>query len=571
MTALIDRIGKTYDEVPYTSAAFAGSAPEHLRAVAHLFGLEAPVPGRARVLELGCAAGGNLIPFAVRHSEADVVGIDLSPVQIDAGRRIVEAMGLSNVRLIQGSLADLDPALGKFDYIVCHGVYSWVPDDVRAAILRVCNEFLAPDGIAYVSYNTYPGWKAKEIVRDAMLLRGGDRASAQEQLAYARGMIEFLHEQAAQGSVLSTVMKEHIDMIRGGEDFYLSHEYLELCNAPCYFRDFVAGARAHGLEYLGDATIASMFASNHGATAAPALLAECGGDQVVLEQLMDFLQNRTFRQTLLVHADRAARIRYQLDPERIVRLHVAGRYVRDEADANGADRWTYIGGATVTTSSPVTRAVIERLNAAWPATVPVAELLADFTMEDAARALDLVTNLLIGNAVRFRSEPVVAGALSGRPFARAQLRALAAAGAQPMALFNEWHQSVQPGPLERFVLPLLDGNVDVEAMVGAVLQAVAQDGLAVMRDGQPLEDADEVAASVRRQVDAALESLKLSAMLATPPVQAAEVAKPAAKAATKPAAKSVHKEAAKPAKPAAKAKPPKAEASAEKPAKPRGK
>jgi len=559
MTTLIDRIGKTYDEVPYTSAAFHVSAPEHLRAVAHLFGLQAPALDGARVLELGCAAGGNLVPFAVRHPGAEVVGIDLSPLQIDAGRRAVEAMGLRNVRLIQGSLAELDADLGQFDYILCHGVYSWVPDDVRAAILRVCNERLTPDGIAYVSYNTYPGWKAKEIVRDAMLLRGGDRANAQEQLAYARGMVEFLHEQAAPGSVLSTVMNEHIGLIRDGEDFYLSHEYLELCNAPCYFRDFVTAARAEGLEYLGDATVASMFARNYGATAEAALIAECGGDQVTLEQLMDFLHNRTFRQSLLVRADRGAHIRYQLDPARIAPLHVAGRYAHTDTEADGAERWACMSGAHVTTRSPATRAVLERLTDAWPATVPVADLLDAFSMDDAANVLDLVTNLLIGNALRFRSDALAPGGLAERPLARAELRALVSLGEHPMALFNEWHQSAVSTPLERFLLPLLDGRHDVPALVAAALQAVGEGALTVTRDGQPLVGDEELAASLRAQVDVALRSLEINAMLVAASEASAHASASASESVAKKAAKT------KPAK-ASKTETPKTEASA-KPAK----
>lgn len=514
MPTLIDRIGKTYDEVPYVSSAYHASAPEHLHAVTHLFGLDAPPPAHARVLELGCAAGGNLIPFAVRHPDAHCVGVDLSPVQIEAGRQAVETMGLRNVRLVQGSLSELGAELGTFDYIVCHGVYSWVPDEVRAAILRVCAQRLSPGGVAYVSYNTYPGWKAKEIVRDAMLLRGAERATAAERLAYARGMIEFLHEQATQGSVLSSIMNEHIDMIRSGKDYYLSHEYMELCNAPCYFRDFVAASRQHGLEYLGDATVATMFASNHGAAPATALLNECGGDQVLLEQLMDFLGNRTFRQTLLVHGSRSAGIRYQLDEARLRSLHVAGWYAPKEAGEGASEEWTHPRGGTVRTASPLSRGVIERLNAAWPATVPVAALVDGLAAADATQVLGLVSNLVIGNAVLFQCEPVAPAALSDRPVVRPEVRALAGNPGTTVALFNEWHESMHPGPLEGFLLSRLDGSADRAALVSAVVRAVGEDMLTVTRDGKPLQDADELAAAIPPLVDGALRWLALSSMLA---------------------------------------------------------
>jgi SAM-dependent methyltransferase len=189
---------------------FPQSAPGHLAAIAHLFGLEVPDVSTARVLEIGCSAGGNLIPFAAWHPEARAVGIDLSQVQIDQGRRRVAALGLRNVELFQADIAQIDPAaLGTFDLVVCHGVYSRVPEHVQQAILSAFRAALAPDGIGYHSYNVYPCWKAREIVRDAMLLRGGAMTSPQEKVSYARGMIDFLEEVAPADSVLAKALSDY--------------------------------------------------------------------------------------------------------------------------------------------------------------------------------------------------------------------------------------------------------------------------------------------------------------------------------------------------------------------------
>ncbi len=527
MVPLIERIGRTYDELPYTSHPFWQSAPEHLRAVAHLFGLEAPAVDRARVLELGCAAGGNLVPFAARHPQAQVVGIDLSAVQIEAGQRAVGTMGLKNVSLIQGSIAELDPGLGKFDYIVCHGVYSWVPENVREAILRALGDLLTPNGVAYVSYNAYPGWKAKEIVRDAMLLRGGHHGTAGEQIAYGRGMIEFLHEMAPADSLLSKAIADDIEIVRNAQDYYLAHEYFELCNAPCYFRDFVGAARSHGLEYLGDATVGSMFASNYGRAAQP-LLSECGGDQVVLEQLLDFLNNRTFRQTLLVRGERSEAIRYQLDGGRIANMHVAGHYV---PNGQAQDEWQYaFGRATVTAGMETTRGVIAALNAAWPATVPVRVLL-DAAGADAAEAvLTFVTNLIVGNAVQIRCEPVAAPALGECPEARAEVRALSVPGEMPVALFNEWHRTVEPGALERFLLARLDGRTDATQLIDAVATAIHDGVLSLTRDGKALQDPADIAASAAELTGRSLNWLARNALLAPATASASDAAEQSAQA-----------------------------------------
>src|SRR5262245_35353718 len=132
----IDQLRADYDATPYTSNSFPQSAPGLLAAIACLFGLETPDLATARVLEIGCAGGGNLIPFAAAHPQARVVGIDLSQVQIDQGRIRAQALGLNNLELVAGDLATMNlEALGQFDFIIAHGVYSWVPPEVQDALL----------------------------------------------------------------------------------------------------------------------------------------------------------------------------------------------------------------------------------------------------------------------------------------------------------------------------------------------------------------------------------------------------------------------------------------------------
>ncbi len=518
MTTLTEQIGRTYDAFPYLSGAFPVTTPEYLRTVAHLFGLDAPAPERARVLELGCAAGGNVIPFAARYPHAEVTGIDLSQVQVEAGQRAIAAMGLKNVKLEQASIADLDKSLGEFDYIICHGVYSWVPPEVQEAILRIASQCLSPDGIAYVSYNTYPGWKAKEVVRDAMRLRADGRGDAGERLAYARGMIDFLHDMAPQDSLLSKIMGDNIQTIRHGRDYYLVHEFLELCNSPCYFRDFLANARKQGLDYLGEAHVSSMFANNYGAEQAKLLLAECEGDQIRLEQLLDFLGNRTFRQTLLVHAERSGSIRYQLDESRISQLHVAGNYT--PASHDGC-QWSTGNGRTVTASSEVSQAMISALNKAWPGTVPVTTLI------KAAKAIvpgeagkdqliAFISALIVGNAVQCRLDPMpLESAIASRPKAHPALRALAGLGAgTPVKMFNQWHESVEPGVGESYLLSLLDGRKDRPALVAALVAAVAEQRLTFEQDGKAIDDPQQINRMASDAVTQALAWLSSNAMLA---------------------------------------------------------
>ena len=141
--------------MPYESHAFPQTAPGRLAAIAFLLGLDPIDVSTARVLEIGCAAGGNLIPFAAWHPDAKVVGIDLSPVQIEQGRRRVQALGLTNLELVAGRhRVHRSAAFGEFDFIICHGVYSWVPEHVQQAILSTFQSALSRPAVWHTSATT---------------------------------------------------------------------------------------------------------------------------------------------------------------------------------------------------------------------------------------------------------------------------------------------------------------------------------------------------------------------------------------------------------------------------------
>ncbi|MGF6352078.1 methyltransferase regulatory domain-containing protein [Variovorax sp. W2I14] len=526
--SLTSTLTSYYDTVPYDSHPFPQSAMEHLEALAFLFGLDAPAPATARVLELGCAAGGNLIPFAARHPEASALGVDLSTVQVSQGAAAIAHAGLSNVELRAFNIADIDASFGQFDYIVCHGVYSWVPGPVQDAILRICSENLAPNGVAYVSYNVYPGWKAREIVRDAMILRGGPRDTPDEKLAYARGMLEFLEQSARPDSVLKKTLEETMPIVRGSSGYYLLHEFLEPCNEPCYFKEFAARADAGGLAYLCDAEPSTMFVQNYGEKVRDPLLRECGGSQIMMEQYLDFLVNRTFRQTLLVKQERARDIRYRLDPARIRALEFAGVFTTEDGGALTLDAREQpchaMRNLKVTLRLPAHKAVAQVLEARYPASVPAEALIdaaAKLTGEsrDAVErvVLAMLEELVILGALRFRRTPVSAATeVSGLPQALATVRGAPGlaltAGANAQAC-NQWHEPVGLTLLERSLLPLLDGAHSHEALAEHLAGEVRADRLRFIKDEKPLTEPEALKEFAQQQVALALKDLRRKALL----------------------------------------------------------
>ncbi|MCU0623259.1 MAG: class I SAM-dependent methyltransferase, partial [Gemmatimonadaceae bacterium] len=303
-----------YDAVPYTSRAFPQTQPEQLAVIGRLFGLQPALPSQARMLELGCSAGGNLVPLAARYPQARFVGIDYSAVQVERGRTQVREMGLDNIEIRHQSIADFGQAEAPFDYIVCHGVYSWVLPEMQQAILALCRANLAPDGVAYISYNTYPGWKMREVVRDAMMYHTRGLTDPGEKLAQARAIVRFTKEVSDPASAFGRMLVDEAGLVEKAEDFYLFHEHLEPNNRPCYFREFIDAAGAHGLGYLGEASLADMAPQRLGQKVHDALQKLSGGNIIATEQYMDFFRNRSFRQTLLVRSERMPSVRRAITP-----------------------------------------------------------------------------------------------------------------------------------------------------------------------------------------------------------------------------------------------------------------
>ncbi|RYF81902.1 MAG: methyltransferase [Comamonadaceae bacterium] len=523
-----EQIGQYYDAVPYASHPFPQTAIEHLEVLAALFGLEAPIPSRARVLELGCASGGNLIPMAARNPQAQMLGVDLSPVQIKDGQGILARVHVPNAELRTLSISDIDASLGQFDYIVCHGVYSWVPADVQAAILRVCSENLAPDGVAYVSYNVYPGWKAREIVRDAMILRGGPRDAPGEKLSYARGMLEFLEQSARADSVLKKTLEETMPIVRGSNTSYLLHEFLEPCNAPCYFKEFVARAAQQGLSYLCDAEPSTMFVQNYGEKVRDPLLRECGGSQIMMEQYLDFLVNRTFRQTLLVHQARQGDIRYRLDRDRLRSLHYAGVFAtRDGAPItiNAQEQaCVALRNHSLTLRLPVHKAVAIELEQRYPATIDVETLVAAVSARvgEPQAAVDgvvlaMLEEMLILGAVRVRRQPLlVAAEVSPTPLASHLVRqapGVDVASGPEATVCNQWHELVALTALERSLLPRLDGAHTHAQLIEHVIAEVRAERLRFLKNEQPVTDSAAIEALVQEQMAPALQNLRRKGLL----------------------------------------------------------
>jgi len=517
-------ISDAYDETPYTSNALSQTAPGHLRAVAHLYGLESVPLARARVLELGCAAGGNLIPFAVAYPDAQVIGIDLSPEQINAGREVAQRLELRNLDLRALSITDIDETLGKFDYIICHGVFSWVPPVVREAILRVCRDNLAPEGIAFISYNVYPGWKTSDILRDAMQLNSFSATTPAEKLKKAKEMLGLLQHGLAPNNLMREAIRQAAHTLAQQPDHYLFHEYLEMINSPCYFLEFVANVQQAGLAYVSDVQPEGSFPSNYGDATATALQSmSADADRIMREQYLDFAVGRQFRQSVLVHAERADQILDRPEASRFSTMFISAQLQPEpERDrANPTHRHYRTPANTgLATQDPSLHAVIDALLEHWPAPISFDQLRDVVASKSAhtGEALDHVTmlhliTLLNCGALRYRCEPVAYGSDSAKPRLIPGARELIIAASEKtlqVGHYNLWHQwvNLSTDPATRYAATLMDGS-RTQAEVRTQLRDALTSGRVPHPDGLTLKgarNADPIAQELLVRILGAMQS-----------------------------------------------------------------
>jgi SAM-dependent methyltransferase/methyltransferase-like protein len=506
----------SYEELPYQSNAVYQSHPDALNAAARLAGLRPAPVERCRVLELGCASGGNLIPMAEALPESRFHGVDLSPRQIAEGRATADELGLANLTLEVRSIADVDARLGQFDYVICHGVYSWVERALQDKILTICAQNLAPDGVAYVSYNTYPGWHRRGLVRDMLRYHGARFDEPERRVAEARAFLEFLTAAIPdQEGLYARVVKAEADMLRDLPDTYLFHEHLEAENHPLYFYQFIERAKESGLQYIGESCWEPPFGDLPSAVQ-HAIDRLARGSLENLEQYLDFLRNRMFRRTLLCHA------RATLDrtpaPATLASLWWGALAVPAQPATDllpGVDATFRSEKGRVTTDSPLIKALLLVLHEARPrplAHEPLAQAVTarvpGFTVEQLDEALLRCrgSNLVSAHAWA----PPMALAAGERPRTAGAARLRAVTGEE---VPNLRHRIVDVSQLDRAVLHFLDGTRDRATLADELARAAIEGVFVVEEQGQPVTDAARLRAILGELIEPALARLAAAGLL----------------------------------------------------------
>ena len=449
----------SYDQVPYAYYSFPDSHPRRLQAVARLLGLESVAPAQCRILELGCAVGGNIVPMAYSLPKAQFVGIDLVESQIESARKFATACSLTNLDLRAANIMEVTPEWGQFDYIIVHGVFSWIPHEVAQKVLQICAEQLAPNGLAYISFNTYPGAHMRMWVREAMLFHGD---AFPDPVQKARAGREFILS-LARTPLLAPLLKAEVQHFESDPDSYIVHEYLEGTNNPLYFRDFAASIARHGLQYLGDA----MQNGIAGAENSPAFrnwLEANQHDLIRLEQYADFVRNRVFRRALICQGNLTLDRRQML--ARAETMQVAA-FLRQTAEANGMTRFQHSRGGRRVIGAGLLHDALVTISRRFPHPLPVSEVIDAAGGQHRESLLHDLVNCWMDSMLELYVDPppVLARAPSDRPRASIVARYLAAQNQTPI---NQRHGTITVDATQRRFIQLLDGTRTREQLAAAL-------------------------------------------------------------------------------------------------------
>lgn len=288
----------------YSFGFFREMAPDWLDFCAMLAGFEAPErrTGKFRYLELGSGQGFGLCLLAAANPEGEFIGVDFQPEHVTHSRSLADSAGLTNVRFIEADFMDLAAQwprqLGEFEYVTLHGIYSWVSDELRTAVLQCLDHSVAPGGLVYASYNALPGWLGSVPFQHfAVLMKG---LSSEPGTVVVDRTLDLLSSlAAAKAPVFQALptLAPKVEAMKGREKSYLVHEFLAEGWKPFWQSQVREQFRRSQLDYVASATLADDLVAEFLPSALHDTLAQ-QQDEKLREDLQDFIINKAFRRDI---------------------------------------------------------------------------------------------------------------------------------------------------------------------------------------------------------------------------------------------------------------------------------
>jgi len=516
-----------YDEIAYPTFPISYTHPDRLATVATHFGMRPAPVERCRVLELGCSTGANLLSMAVTLPESEFVGVDLAGKPIAQGKARVEALGLKNLTLRHLDLLEMAPDYGRFDYIIAHGLYAWVPPPVRDQILAICKGSLQPQGIAYVSYNTFPGCYSSVMIREMMLFHNRDFHDPQQQMQQAITLLKLLANSRREPQTYTRLLQDEFERLSKRSREGLYHDELGAVFQPVFFYQFMAHAQRHELQFLGEADFSEMHTGDL-TPQAKEVLDQISDDIVLREQYLDFMRGRAFRKTLLCHKDVSLDRSGKSVSVRSYLVSAQAQPKSQAPDSSPSTQETFRGrnGVELATADPLARALLWHLIESQPQRWAFENLLPEVELR-ARERLGFVPKPdqdLVSEIVDFVWQTYSAGLLdlhmyvppfttkvSEKPVA-SPLARLEARDCDVISTLH--HRSLRLGDaLQKGLVMLMDGTRDHDALRKDLLQLFESGALTLFDGDNPVSDMQTVEKRIATETEDLLCGLSRAAVL----------------------------------------------------------
>lgn len=496
------------DDLPYIDASSPFTHPDCLYSMATLFGIRAAPVTKCRLLSLAAFDGTNLIATAFSLPGSQFVGLTNSKHDFEEANAKITALGLKNIEIKFLDIMDVNSDIGAFDYIVAQGLYSWVDDEKRKRILQLCRNLLNADGVVYVNYNSYPGWRMHNALRDMMLYHVRNEINNKEIVAKARNFTQIIAKAAPQiDHLYGLIMQDQLDMIKGWSDDYLLHDTLGDINQPFYFHEFADAARKEKLQFISDAEFHSMV-PNKFIDDAVQLIKEQGNDRIAKEQYMDFFRNRMFKQTLLCHdnVQLNTHLNFQAFKKFYYTAPISPMSTIPDIQTEMPKTFKTIDNVAITSTDPIMKALLLYLSSQYPMTKNYDDILTNLQKIlgsnyqyiakdgklipfDEAVIKTLLDCYSIGVLKVFAHSIDVIREIHNKPKISELARYEAAHG---LIITNQLHDAVRIDMFTHHVLPHLNGNNDVDSLVEILMEMVTSGKISFRKGDVSISDVDEI-------------------------------------------------------------------------------
>ncbi len=490
----------SYDAFPYPSFTFPQTRPDRLSTIGLIRGIETALPDRCRVLELGCGDGTNLNSFAYCHPESTFLGIDLATGHINDAYNAKAELGLNNVEFICGDVTELAVSeIGKFDFIIAHGLFSWVPPTVREHVLRIYSECLTENGIGYISYNAFPGFHLREAARGIMQYHTAPIKDEVQKVEQAKNILGFVLQAMPEGHLHAKLIEREFLGLCERTPSNVFHDDLSEFNQAFYLHEFVEMLKPFELAYVADTDLSSSSTYGFSEDVRKALMT-IAPDPIALEQYLDMIKMRRFRSSVICRADRD--INFVPPPDAARRFQIASPLKPSAGPHDLADTSPvkFIGekDENIESNHPLTKTALDRLSSVWPRSIEFDSLVAqsteklaaagvDTTEDDVAKFSIFLVQMFQVELINFhRFEPRIADKVSDRPvtshFARWQIDK----GCDAVTTMTGMNLEPETD-LIKLMIKLADGTRDISEIEEEILEAaeVPEEELDAFKESLP--------------------------------------------------------------------------------------